>query len=302
MADSAQHTGVVGLRRDEPMASHTSWRAGGRAERFYQPRDLADLTGFLQRLDPQEPLTWVGLGSNLLVRDGGLPGTVIATAGRLAASQHLGEGRLRVEVGAYCARVARFCAREGLTGAEFLAGIPGTMGGALAMNAGAFGAETWDLVTQVQTIDRAGTVRVRPREAFRVGYRSVVAPAPEWFVGAELGLERGETEAVTQRMRTLLRQRGRTQPTGRPSCGSVFRNPPGDHAARLIDAAGLKGSRIGGAEISTKHANFIINLGTATAADIEALIEHIEMTVERVHGVRLVREVRIVGERLRATT
>jgi UDP-N-acetylmuramate dehydrogenase len=169
------------------------------------------------------------------------------------------------------------------------------MGGALAMNAGAWGGETWPLVRLVKTIDRKGRIRERDPSAFRVGYREVQGPPGEWFIGADLVLAPGDTEAAQARIRELLGRRNATQPTGLPSCGSVFRNPTGDHAARLIEAAGLKGRRLGGAEVSTKHANFIINRGNATATDIASLIDLVQMEVERRSGIRLRPEVRRVG-------
>ncbi len=283
------------LRRGEPMARHTSWRVGGPAELYYEPEGLEDLGAFLSRLEPGTPVFWLGLGSNLLVRDGGIPGAVIATSGRLAAIEPLGGTRVRAGAGASCARVARFCARQGLVGAEFLAGIPGTLGGALAMNAGAFGGETWERVVAVETVDRDGGTHRRGPEDYEIGYRSVRGPEGEWYTAAELQLERGDAAAAQARIRALLARRGATQPIGEPSCGSVFRNPPGDHAARLIEAAGLKGAHIGGARVSDKHANFIVNTGGARAAEIEALIERVRETVARRFGVELEPEVRIVG-------
>ena len=283
------------LCRDEPMLRHTSWRVGGPARTYYRPADLEDLAVFLSGLPADEDVVWLGLGSNLLVRDGGIPGTVIATFGVLGELSLLDETVLRAEAGVACAKVARFSANHGLVGGEFLAGIPGSVGGALAMNAGAFGGETWDYIRAVETIDRAGIRRVRDPDEFRVGYRQVKGPAGEWFIAARFEFQRGNTAAALERIRALLAQRGATQPTRQPSCGSVFRNPPGDHAARLIEACGLKGSCIGAACVSGKHANFIVNTGGARAADIEALIAHVRDEVERVHGVSLQTEVRIVG-------
>jgi UDP-N-acetylmuramate dehydrogenase len=283
------------LRADEPLARHTSWRVGGPAARLYRPADRDDLIGFLSTLDRDEPLLWLGLGSNLLISDDGFPGTVIQTQGCLTAMERLSDTRIRAEAGVSCAKAARFAARLGLVGIEFLAGIPGTIGGALAMNAGAWGGETWPHVDLVRTVDRRGIVRERPPADFEVGYRHVRIPAGEWFLEAELGLTHGDTEAAQARIRELLARRAATQPTGLPSCGSVFRNPPGDHAARLIEAAGLKGRRIGGAEVSPKHANFIINLGDASARDIARLIDLVRDEVERTAGIRLIPEVRRVG-------
>ncbi|MBI2993998.1 MAG: UDP-N-acetylmuramate dehydrogenase [Gammaproteobacteria bacterium] len=280
----------------EPMAKHTSWRVGGPADRFYVATDVEDLAQLLRNLPAQEPLVWVGLGSNLLVRDGGIRGTVILLSGLLGEIELRDEREVIAGAGAPCARVARFGATHGLAGAEFLAGIPGTVGGALAMNAGAFGRETWNIVERVETIDRHGTKRHRKRSEFRVGYRTVVAPAEEWYLAAEFLLQADPSRQGPARIRRLLEERAERQPTGVFSCGSVFRNPEGDYAGRLIEKCGLKGERVGHASVSTKHANFIINEGGATAAEIEELILHVQDAVKAMTGVRLVPEVRIVGE------
>ena len=283
------------LRRDEPLARYSSWRVGGPARRLYRPADRDDLLAFLGGLDADEPLLWLGLGSNLLIRDGGFPGTVIVTQGCLDHIEQDAAETIYAEAGCACAKVARLAARAGLVGAEFLAGIPGTLGGALAMNAGAFGGETWPLVQWVETLDRAGRVRRREPADYRVGYREVRGPEGEWFLAARLLLNRGDSESAQARIRALLARRAETQPTGQASGGSTFRNPPGDHAARLIEAAGLKGLRVGGAEVSQKHANFIVNTGDATARDIETLMEQVQNGVRRQFGVRLVAEVHRVG-------
>lgn len=280
---------------DESMAKHCSWRAGGAARRLYRPADSADLAAFLRALPADEPLLWVGLGSNLLVRDGGYPGTVILTQGRLNALA-IEDGVMRAEAGVTCAKVARESVRAGFVGLEFLAGIPGTIGGALAMNAGAFGGETWARVIEVETLDRHGVIRMRRPEEYRIDYREVRGPQGEWFLAARFRLEAGDSEASQKQIRALLDRRAATQPTREPSCGSTFRNPPGDHAARLIEAAGLKGVCIGQACVSEKHANFIINKGGASAADIEQLIALIQQRVAQASGVRLQTEVHIVGE------
>lgn len=284
------------LRYDEPMAEHTSWRVGGPAERYYEPADLDDLIVFMRQLPEKEPLFWLGLGSNILVREGGLRGTVIAYFGGLNDICHLGNGLVKVGAGIASPKVARFCAKEGLVGAEFLCGIPGALGGALAMNAGAFGGETWGLVKKVEVIRHNGELLQRQADNYQVSYRSVVAPlAGEWFVGAWLQLREGNSEEAMMRIRALLSRRSDTQPTQQPNAGSVFRNPPGDYAARLIEACGLKGKRIGGACVSEKHANFIINTGKASPSDIEQLIAKVAMTVKRKHGIELLREVQVVG-------
>ena len=286
------------LSFDEPMSQHASWRAGGVARRCFKPADIDDLCVFLQQLDENEPLLWVGLGSNLLVRDGGFPGTVILTLGAISGLEWIDAQTLRAGAGVTCARVARETVKQGLTGVEFLAGIPGTLGGALAMNAGAFGGETWSRVVEVETIDRSGQLHVRKASEYRVSYRSVEGVPGEWFVAACLSLQPGDAVEGQARIRELLARRGETQPTQQYSCGSVFRNPPGDHAARLIEATGLKGLRQGGAQVSEMHANFIVNTGEASAADIETLINIVQGRVEQAHDIRLEPEVRIVGEHL----
>ena len=283
------------IRHNEPMSRHTSWRVGGPAETFFLPAGLHDLAVFLRELDPRVPVFWLGVGSNLLVRDGGIRGVVIAAARVLRKLERAGKYGVRAGSGLPCTQLARQCIRWGLGPSEFFAGIPGTVGGALTMNAGAHGAETWERVESVRTIDRYGEIHERAPGEYSVGYRSVVGPTNEWFVEALLRFEPG-VGASREKLDAMLERRKETQPLGQPSCGSVFRNPPGDYAARLIETAGLKGHAIGGAVVSSKHANFIVNAGDATATDIEELIEHVRRTVIEVHGVELVHEVRIVGE------
>jgi len=280
---------------DVPMAKHTSWHAGGPADLLFVPQDLRDLSAFLRQLPLEVPLLWVGLGSNLLVRDGGFRGAVIMTHGALGGLARISATVIHAEAGVPCARIARSCAQWGMGPAEFFAGIPGTLGGALAMNAGAWGGETWAHVAEVDVIDRRGATHTRSPSDYRIGYRRVEGPASEWFVGARLKFEQ-KPDASSDAIRDLLERRRQTQPIGEWSCGSVFTNPPGDHAARLIEAAGLKGFRVGGASVSEKHANFIINHGAARAADIEAVIRHVQSRVAEVHNVMLQPEVRIVGE------
>ncbi len=289
------------LKLNEPMAKHVSWRAGGAAARAYVPADSADLAAFLATLPKHEPVCFVGLGSNLLVRDGGYRGTVV-----LMHSSHgamgLEDGLIRAECSVACPKVARFAATHGLEGAEFLAGVPGTVGGALAMNAGCFGSEAWDVVAKVTTISRDGHVSERTPADFETGYRHVELRGAklgeeEWFISGWFRFRAGDARRARERIQELLSRRIATQPLGLPNAGSVFRNPPGDHAARLIEACGLKGYAIGGARISEKHANFIVNpRGRASAGDIEALIGHARAAVQKRHGVELVPEVRIIGE------
>ena len=294
------------LRENEPMAKHVSWRAGGAARLFFTPVDVPDLRAFLAGLGPQMPILFVGLGSNLLVRDGGFPGAVVETHRAFGdrplvpvpGTSGLSPVSCTAGAGVPAPHVARFIAKHGGGGAEWLAGVPGTVGGALAMNAGCYGGETWNHVTEVETIDRAGNLHRREPAEYEIGYRHLRlrSDAEEWFVSARLEFAKGDTAAAMARIRELLAKRVATQPLNQPNAGSVFRNPEGDHSARLIEGCGLKGFTIGGAQVSPKHANFIVNLGGATAADIESLVDHVQATVESRMGVQLVREVRIVGE------
>jgi UDP-N-acetylmuramate dehydrogenase len=285
------------LHLHEPMSRHVSWRAGGSADRFLAPRSVDELSAHLKSLGRKEPLLFVGLGSNLLVRDGGFRGTVVLMHDN-AKKPSLQDGLIHAEAGVASPKVARFAARQHFVDAEFLAGIPGTVGGALAMNAGCYGGETWDIVERVQTIDRKGEVRVRHKAEFEIDYRHCVGPGEEeWFLAAWFRLQKGDGVASEARIKEFLAKRMATQPLQLPNAGSVFRNPEGDHAARLIESCGLKGLARGGARVSEKHANFIVNPeGAAKAADIEGLILEVKKRVLEKTGVSLVPEVRIVGE------
>ncbi len=284
------------LERNASLARFTSWKVGGAADLLYRPADVQDLRDFLAGQAQDVPLTWLGGGTNVLVRDGGIRGAVILLHGCLGGLEIADPGMVRAEAGVACAKLARFCADQELQGAEFLVGIPGTVGGALAMNSGAYGHATWEFVSHAQTVDRRGELRIRPCDDFRPGYRTVQVPRDEWFVGAVFRFAPGSALQARAVIRSLLERRNADQPLGNQSCGSVFRNPEQDHAARLIESCGLKGARVGGAQVSEKHANFIINLGYATAGDIEELIWKVHATVEAKQGVTLVPEVRILGE------
>jgi len=283
---------------NEPMSRHTSWRVGGPADVFFKPESIESLQDFLQLLAPETPLFWVGLGSNLLVRDGGVKGVVICTLDLPAAIERVDETSVQVGAGVPCTVFARQCVRWKLGPAAFFAGIPGTVGGALAMNAGAFGGETWEHVARVDTIDREGVRRTRNPGEYQVGYRSVSGTAAEWFLGATFAFAADQQADMTD-IKAMLRKRGDSQPLGQLSCGSVFRNPPGQFAAQLIEQAGLKSATKGDAIVSEKHANFIINQGSAKAADIESLIDRVRDCVERSSGTKLQLEVRIIGETAR---
>ncbi len=299
------------------MRRHTSWRAGGMARRMYRPADLADLQAFLRQLPSDEPLLALGLGSNLLVRDGGFRGTVVLMQGALSELRMEGDA-VYVQAGVAGAKLARFAAANDLCGAEFFVGIPGTLGGMLAMNAGCYGSETWQKVVRVQVLTRSGELLERTPEEYEIGYRHVALmekgegrrekggeaavpegftlPQEEFFVGAWLKFDAGDVEQARQDIKALMEKRSASQPLQQPNAGSVFRNPPGGHAAKLIEGCGLKGKCIGGAQVSEKHANFIVNTGDATAKDIEDLINEVRATVMQQAGVDLQPEVRIVGE------
>ncbi len=302
MTEPLQFAGLRGtLSRDEPLARRTSWRCGGRAELAYVPADRDDLAAFVRQLAPEAALMAIGLGSNLLVRDGGVRGAVVLLhnpGGVLAVS----DGLIYAEAGVASPKLARFAATHGCAEAEFLAGVPGTVGGALAMNAGCYGGETWRHVARVEVLLRDGRFEVRTPVDYAIGYRSVrlanQAELDGVFTAAWFRFPQGDATRARARIKELLTKRIATQPLNLPNAGSVFRNPEGDHAARLIEQCGLKGSAIGGARVSEKHANFIVNPeGKAKAADIEALIEHVRNVVADRTGVRLEQEVRIVGDR-----
>jgi len=314
------------LAQGAPLAKYTSWRTGGAADTLFLPADRDDLATFLRRLPAGEPVTVLGLGSNTLVRDGGIRGSVIVMHDPGAALA-VADGLVYAEAGAASPKLARFAATHGCGEAEFLAGVPGTVGGALAMNAGCYGGETWRYVARVQVLTRAGEFAIRTPADYEIGYRHVRSLRDEdvraagpsrgansassggsepgssasvgaIFTAAWFRFPQGDASAARARIKELLARRIATQPLSLPNAGSVFRNPPGDHAARLIESCGLKGCAIGGARVSEMHANFIVNPGGAgTAADIEALIAHVRSAVREKTGVDLVPEVKIVGER-----
>lgn len=283
-----------------PLAEHSSWQAGGLAKTLYKPANREELCQFLKQLPENEPLLWLGLGSNTLIRDGGFDGTVIITQGGLnnITPNENNAFSIRAEAGVACATFARFCARQSLTGVEFLAGVPGTIGGALRMNAGCFNGQTWDHLMEVERIDRQGNITVETHAHYSIAYRHVEpldTTTDKWFLSGTFRLLSGDKTQSLNMIKELLDRRTKTQPTNEANCGSVFRNPPNDFAARLIEQCGLKGHHIGGACVSTKHANFIINTGSAKAADIENLIEFVQQRVLEQTGIALIREVHIVG-------
>jgi UDP-N-acetylmuramate dehydrogenase len=297
MSAARKHNSVRGLvLGNEPLAAHTSWKVGGPADRYFEPADREDLLTFIAGLPAREPITWLGLGSNLLVRDGGVRGTVICLHGVLDSLTAAGDHEIYAEAGVHCARLAKYSQTQKRSGLGFMAGIPGTVGGALAMNAGAWGGETWPQVVAVEVVYRDGRAEWLSPGDFHTDYRHVDMPAGVLgFLGARFRVgddANGEHERVT---REWLARRKATQPVGKPTAGSTFRNPPGDFAARLIESCGLKGTRIGGAEVSTLHANFIVTESGASAADVESLIQNVRDVVREKTTVDLQPEVRIIG-------
>ena len=284
------------LRTQEPMSRHTSWKTGGNADYYYIASDINDLAKFISKLPTSTPITWIGFGSNLLVRDGGLPGVVVSVVGLLNELKKINETDIFIGAGVSCVKVAHFSAKHGLEGIEFLAGIPGTIGGALAMNAGAYGGEIWSYIKEVETINRKGKREIFEKNKFDINYRSVSISENEWFIACKMKLEISTRTVVNDRIKKMLSERADGQPLGKLSCGSVFRNPTNQHAAILIELCGLKGKKVGGAVISDKHSNFIINTGNATSLDIEQLIEFIQACVYEKYDIKLIPEVRIIGE------
>ncbi|MEW9033819.1 MAG: UDP-N-acetylmuramate dehydrogenase, partial [Planifilum fimeticola] len=290
--------GVRDVRVDEPLSQHTTWRVGGPADLFIYPRSKDELERAMH-IVRKHGLPWrvIGRGSNLLVRDGGIRGVVFKIGEGLDG---LSIDGTRVVAGGGCSliKLSRQTARQGLTGLEFAEGIPGTVGGAVCMNAGAHGSETSRVLTSAEMILDTGERVVFSKEELGFRYRTSVLQGKVHGIVTEASfqLAYGDPQKIASEMARYRDRRKQTQPLQYPCAGSVFRNPPGDHAGRLIEASGLKGYRVGDAEVSTQHANFIINRGQATATDVLSLIDHIVRTVEERFGVRLKTEVQVVGE------
>lgn len=281
---------------NEPMSKHTSWRVGGPADIYFKPDSIADLQKFMQQLDAKLDVTFIGLGSNVLVRDGGLRGAVIAPLGGLKGID-LQDDLLCVEAGVSCSKFARYCAKNDFVGVDFLAGIPGTIGGAAAMNAGAFGSETWEFVKHITVINRQGELSVVNKADLNIQYRQINLDKGLWIVSVCFDLNRlSDSEYKHADIKSLLEKRNSSQPIGLPSCGSVFRNPNNDYAARLIESCGLKGFSIGKAYVSEKHANFIISEAGCLSSDIEQLIDHVYQTVLDETDVSLILEAHVMGD------
>ena len=276
------------IKFNEPMSKHCSLRSGGMTSEFFLPEDINELSLFLK--SNVKPILLVGLGSNLLVRDRGFNGVTIHT--KNLKELNITNKYIESGAGTSLAKLSRFAQANLKYGAEFLSAIPGSVGGALAMNAGAFGSEVWQYVVSVQTISLSGELKERFPNDYEINYRSVKHIfSDEFFISARFDFNLNKPN---DNVRELLDKRNSSQPIGLPSCGSVFKNPKDNYAAKLIESSGLKGFCIGGACVSEKHANYIINQNNATALDIENLIIHIQNTVKTLHNVELETEIIII--------
>ena len=286
------------IHHDVELKKFNSWKVGGTAEQFLICDEKDTLASFIKQKKIKLPMTFVGLGSNLLVRDGGIKGTVIVMNGGLRKINN-DENLIYTEAGVSCSKLSKFSAKEGLANSAFFSGIPGTVGGALFMNAGCYGSETWDYVQKVLMINLNGDQIERKKSDFQISYREVKnSNKDEYFLAAWFKFPKGNKDKAENEIKELLAHRKNTQPLDWPTAGSTFRNPKDNFAAKLIEDCGLKGYQIGGAQVSEKHANFIINLGNASALDIEKIIIYIQKVVYEKTNIQLLREIKIIGEEI----
>jgi len=283
------------LRENVSLKDYNTWKVGGEAEYFYEPSDLEDLKLFLELLE-NTPITFLGNGSNVLIREGGINGCVICLKNTLNNYFHKNEEYV-FEAGLSCMKIAQITARENHQGLEFLCGIPGSLGGALAMNAGCNGENIWNHVTKVSLINNSGEIIRKNKNDFIIGYRNTNLEENNFFISAVFKLKKNKLENSLEKIKEFLQDRRLKQPTGLLSCGSVFKNPHNLHAAKLIDSIGLKGYKIGGAYISEKHANFIISDKFTKSTDIEKLINFIQKEVFKKKEVILETEVKFIGNK-----
>lgn len=297
IAEELKQAGIEKVWTDEPLANHTTWRIGGPADLLIQPKDKESLIKVLQIVHRHEiPWSVIGRGSNLLVRDRGIRGAVLKVTEGLSHCEFRGE-EVCVGAGYSMIRLAMETGKMGLTGMEFAGGIPGTVGGAVYMNAGAHGSDLSRILIEAEILFEDGEVIVLTNEEMNFSYRtSLLQQRKGIVVEARFRLQPGDRKEIAATLAANKERRRETQPLQMPCAGSVFRNPPGDHAGRLIEAAGLKGYRYGGAQVSEIHANFIVNRGGATATDVLTLINHIRSTIQTKFGVDLHPEVLVVGE------
>ena len=282
------------LQTNVPLANYTWFRTGGNAEILFTPEDPDDLVNFLNHCSQKTPFTVIGLGSNVLIRDGGIAGVVIQISRRLGSVRVQGSD-LIVGAGAADAKVSRIAAGAGVSGIEFLNGVPGSIGGAIRMNAGAFGQEVSEVLISATIVDEKGTIRTQNSDAFCFGYRKSTLPSNNVIVEARLRGKMGVPFEILQRMKRVANDRMTSPPIKMRTGGSTFTNPPGQTAWRLIDRAGCRGLKLGGARVSEKHCNFIINTGNATSADIEDLGNEVRRRVFDEPGVLLSWEIQIFG-------
>jgi len=283
------------IERDAPLAPYTWLRVGGPAEALFVPEDEDDLCAFLQGLDPQVPLTTIGVGSNLLVRDGGVEGVVVRLGRGFSKVEPRPQARIFAGAGVPDAVLAREAGKAGIAGLEFFRGVPGSVGGACVMNAGCYGAETRDVLTEAYAVTRAGERRVLSNAEMGFSYRRAAAAPGLIFTGALFQGTPDDPAAVEARMAEITARREAAQPIREKTGGSTFKNPPGDSSWRLVDAAGWRAKPFGGAQFSDKHANFLINTGDATAADLEGLGEAVRADVKAKFGVDLEWEIKRIG-------
>lgn len=297
IADELMQAGIEKVWTDEPLANHTTWRIGGPADLLIQPKDKASLQKALQIIHRHEiPWNVIGRGSNLLVRDRGIRGAVLKVAEGLSHCEFRGE-EVCVGAGYSMIRLAVETGKMGLTGMEFAGGIPGTVGGAVYMNAGAHGSDLSRILIDAEILFENGESKVLSNEELSFSYRTSLLQKQKGIVlEARFQLRTGDRKEIAATLAANKERRRNTQPLQMPCAGSVFRNPPNDHAGRLIEAAGLKGYQIGGAQVSEKHSNFIVNFGGATAADVLTLINHVRSTILEKNGIDLHPEVLVVGE------
>lgn len=297
IAEELKEAGVGKVWLDEPLANHTTWRIGGPADLLIQPKDKESLIFAVQTIHRHDiPWSVIGRGSNLLVRDGGIRGAVLKVAEGLSHCEFRGE-EVCVGAGYSMVRLTVEAGKMGFTGLEFAGGIPGSVGGAVYMNAGAHGSELSRILKEAEILFEDGETAVLTNEQLQFSYRTSLLQKRKGVVlEAVFSLKQGDRNQIASTLAAFKDRRRQTQPLNMPCAGSVFRNPPGDHAGRLVQAAGLKGYQHGGAQVSQLHANFIVNRGGATATDVLTLMEHVRQTVLQKFGVDLHPEVLVAGE------
>ena len=283
------------LRENVSLKDYNTWKIGGKAEYFYEPSDIKDLKLFLELLQ-NTPITFLGNGSNVLIRDGGISGCVICLKNTLN-NYFVKDEEYIFEAGLSCMKMAQITARENYEGLEHLCGIPGSLGGALAMNAGCYGGNIWDHVSTVSLINNDGEIIKKNKNDFIIGYRNTSLKENNFFISAVFKLRKNKLKNSLEKIKEFLQDRRSKQPTGLLSCGSVFKNPKNLYAAKLIESIGLKGYKIGGACISEKHANFIISDKSTKSIDIEKLINFTQKEVFKKKEVILETEVKFIGNK-----